>query len=707
MQIRKVCFIVFLWMIASSIQASSYEDSLQKLLKSNITDTTRINTLNCMCLEKSNGNVKEGFAYCKQALGLAQNKRFYKGIITAYRYFSALEKNLGNYDRATQYADSGLAICDKQKMEIEKIKILNQKGNISGDLGNSDKALMFYLEAAGLVEKYQQKKSLTTLYGNIGICFLAIKQYAKCKEYYNKGIKMCIEENDMRNLGSSYDNLAGVYIETGQIDSGLYYFKKCEEIYIKIGYKKGLGFNAYYAGYAYLQLKDYDKALTSFLKAESIYRETSNLAELPNILICVAETYVRLNMFDKALDYAFQSLKQATENKSDNDKKEAFKILKDIYCTKADYKTALDYYGKYVAIKDSLLNTESSKQMADMQTKYETDKKETENKLLQETNKVSLKTIQQQQYIAVAIGVICLLIIVFAINIYRASRLRHKANIELARKNNLIEQQKKEVEHQKEIVDEKQKEILDSIHYAKRIQHAVITSDNYISEHLKDYFIYYQPKDIVSGDFYWALAGEHNTFYIAACDCTGHGVPGAFMSLLNISILNEVMIEKKITQPDLILNEARKDIIKALNPTGTENAKDGMDCILCCFDFEKLQLRYASANNSFYIVRNNELIICWADKMPVGKSPKDTEPFTLHTVELQKGDIVYTLTDGLPDQFGGPKGKKFKYKQLEDILLENCKLTMQEQKDTLHKRFEEWRGDLEQVDDVLIIGVHV
>jgi serine phosphatase RsbU (regulator of sigma subunit) len=167
------------------------------------------------------------------------------------------------------------------------------------------------------------------------------------------------------------------------------------------------------------------------------------------------------------------------------------------------------------------------------------------------------------------------------------------------------------------------------------------------------------------------------------------------------------MIEKKIARADLILNEARKDIIKSLNPTGSEESKDGMDCILACFDFENLKLEYAAANNSFYIVRNNEMIICKADKMPVGKSPRDEEPFTLHTVDLQKGDTVYMLTDGLPDQFGGPKGKKFKYKQLEDLLMANTKKPLTEQKEILNASFHNWKGSLEQVDDVLLIGIKI
>jgi serine phosphatase RsbU (regulator of sigma subunit) len=223
----------------------------------------------------------------------------------------------------------------------------------------------------------------------------------------------------------------------------------------------------------------------------------------------------------------------------------------------------------------------------------------------------------------------------------------------------------------------------------------------------KNFFILYKPKDIVSGDFYWAHE-INNKFYICTADCTGHGVPGAFMSMLNISYLNESIIEKNISKPDKVLNHIRNEIIHSLNPEGSEEeSKDGMDCILACFDFSTYTLEYAAANNSFYIIRDKEIINCPADKMPVGKSPKDHEPFTLHTVPLKKGDTVYMLTDGLPDQFGGPKGKKFKYKQLEDILLENNQKSLQEQKEILNARFEDWKGNLEQVDDVCLIGVRV
>jgi serine phosphatase RsbU (regulator of sigma subunit) len=234
----------------------------------------------------------------------------------------------------------------------------------------------------------------------------------------------------------------------------------------------------------------------------------------------------------------------------------------------------------------------------------------------------------------------------------------------------------------------------------------MLTSESYFDEYLKsEYFILYKPKDIVAGDFYWAQFA-HNKFYIATADCTGHGVPGAFMSLLNIGFLNENVIERGIKEPSLILDEQRKKIIKALNPKGNENSKDGMDCILCVFDFAKMQLDFAAANNPLWIIRDNELLEFKADKQPVGLHNHDMLPFTQQTVQLQKGDIVYTATDGFADQFSDSQ-KKMTKKRFKEQLLAATNLPMNEQKEKLDAFFETWKGITEQIDDVLVIGIKI
>ena len=232
-------------------------------------------------------------------------------------------------------------------------------------------------------------------------------------------------------------------------------------------------------------------------------------------------------------------------------------------------------------------------------------------------------------------------------------------------------------------------------------------SRHILDQELKEYFIMFRPRDIVAGDFYWS-ARQPGSFIFVTGDSTGHGVPGAFMSLLNISKLNEIVKQKHVTRPDLILNEVRQGIISALNPEGSrEESKDGMDAILCNIDFKNLKLQYAAANSTFCLVRGREAILLQADKMPVGKSDAENKPFTLYEVELKKGDMLYTYTDGYADQFGGPKGKKFKHRVLREILIKISELPVEMQKSMLEKQFEDWMGDHEQVDDVCVIGVKI
>ncbi|MBI2722422.1 MAG: SpoIIE family protein phosphatase [Bacteroidetes bacterium] len=271
-----------------------------------------------------------------------------------------------------------------------------------------------------------------------------------------------------------------------------------------------------------------------------------------------------------------------------------------------------------------------------------------------------------------------------------------------------VEERTAEVVEQKHLIEEKHKEITDSINYAERIQRALLASKNMLDENLSDYFILFKPKDVVSGDFYWATKLSNNNFVLVTADSTGHGVPGAIMSILNISCLEKAVEVENLFLPNEILNHTRTKIIETLKKDGSiEGGKDGMDGSLLCFDFKNNILNCATANNPIWIIRNKELIEIKADRFPIGKHERDKEPFTLHTLNLQKGDVVYSLTDGFPDQFGGPDGKKFKYKKLQELLLSMSTESMQTQKQKLNDVFDKWKGNLEQIDDVCLIGVRI
>lgn len=253
-------------------------------------------------------------------------------------------------------------------------------------------------------------------------------------------------------------------------------------------------------------------------------------------------------------------------------------------------------------------------------------------------------------------------------------------------------------------IEEKNKNILDSINYAFRIQQAILPNHDEIKKAFPDSFVLYKPKDVVSGDFYW-FAEKNDKKFIAAVDCTGHGVPGAFMSMIGSALLNEIVNDKKIIFADEILNALREGVIKSMKQTGAEGEnKDGMDIALFVLNHNSAE--FSGANNPLWVISNNELTEIPGDKQPIGIHSK-TGLFTRNTLSFEKNDCIYIFTDGYADQFGGTAGKKFKYKKLKELLLEIHKNPMDEQKQILEQTIETWKGSLEQIDDILIIGIRI
>ncbi|HUX58100.1 MAG TPA: YfiR/HmsC family protein [Bacteroidales bacterium] len=324
--------------------------------------------------------------------------------------------------------------------------------------------------------------------------------------------------------------------------------------------------------------------------------------------------------------------------------------------------------------------------------------------------KVQLATLEKQKLILYFVLFALLLVSFLGYYIYRGYKIKKEANIRLEEKNRTISLQKDEIEEQRDLaaaqrdqIAYQKKHITDSIMYAKRIQTALLPSLELFSDKL-EHFVLYKPLAIVSGDFYW-VSTQDNLQIIIAADCTGHGVPGAFMSMLGVTMLNEIVNGKHILMPDQIIENLRQGVIKSLNQVAEEDSiKDGMDIAICVVDFDKNILWYAGANNPLYLVRGGELIHYRADKMPVAIHYR-MGPFTLHQIELQKDDAFYLFSDGYADQFGGPKEKKFMTMKLKETLVAMAGLPMLQQGEQLNEIFEAWRGDNPQIDDVILIGV--
>jgi serine phosphatase RsbU (regulator of sigma subunit) len=367
--------------------------------------------------------------------------------------------------------------------------------------------------------------------------------------------------------------------------------------------------------------------------------------------------------------------------------KDACHCLYGGYTVKNNSDKALLYFQRYISLRDTLNSAERIREIAQKQFEFDYNKKAVADSLRTMEQRVSiqaeLKHEQTRRYYLYGGLALVLIFAGFMFNRYKVSQ-----------------QQKKIIEKQKEVVEEKQKEILDSIQYAKKIQSALLAHDDLLKENLNDHFILYKPKDIVSGDFYWATRKE-NRFYFAVCDSTGHGVPGAFMSLLNASLLNEAIVEKNIERPGDVFNYVREKLIVNLS---AEAQKDGMDGVLLCIDKSSGTTSYAAANNKPILISSRTITELPNDKMPIGIGERQ-QSFSTYLIDFTSGDHLYLFTDGYADQFGGDKGKKFKHKQLQFKLQEIDGLSVTQKKEVLEVAFEKWRGGLEQVDDVTIVGI--
>jgi serine phosphatase RsbU (regulator of sigma subunit) len=470
--------------------------------------------------------------------------------------------------------------------------------------------------------------------------------------------------------------------------------------------ESGVAYSLNNIGNVYENLKDNDKALEYYLESLEIREKINDIKGISISLNSIAIVSNKLGDNNKAFIYAQKSLKLAQELGYPENIRNASKLLTEIYKKQGNSAKALEMYELYNLMKDSLNNEETKKQSLKQQYKYEFEKKETILKANQDKkNLIHANQTKRQKIIIVAIVIGLIVLIAFLAFVYNRYKITQKQK-------EIISLKEKETLKQKLLVEQKNKEILDSITYAKRIQSAILPQPKLVKEYLKESFILYKPKDIVAGDFYWFEVID-NLIFFAAADCTGHGVPGAMVSVVCHNALNRSVKEFSIKNPAEILNKTREIVVSEFEKSD-ENVKDGMDISLCVLNINSFELHWAGAHNPLWIIRKNkensgdtcQLIELKADKQPIGKFAY-SKPFTDHTVKLYKEDIIYIFTDGFQDQFGGEKGKKYKVSQLRELLLSISSKNLEEQKNIIDQNFETWKGELDQVDDVCLMGVKI
>ena len=512
-------------------------------------------------------------------------------------------------------------------------------------LADLQKAFVLFFELGN-------KQAIATTLRNIGNIYKALNQIEKSLEHYYNALRFAKEVDDQQGVAYIYGHIGDAKFMLHNYDLALDFMYRAIEIHSERGDDFGLANSYIILGNIYLAIDEHQKAFGYILQAINKSNKINHLRGIADANSSLGNFYRDQTNFAKALYQHQIAMSAATEMGEKLLISKVYKNISDTYKASGNFEKALETYTRYDEVKSYVQNANNEITVRTLQSQFELEQSEKEKE------------------------------------IYKFK------NIELANANKLIES--------------KNKDITDSIKYAKHIQEAILPERNYMKQYLQDFFIFYKPKDIVSGDFYWFLE-KNGLLFIAAVDCTGHGVPGAFVSIVGGNILNQIVRQNDFTDASEILNSVNTMFNMSIRQTFEESVvKDGMDIVLCVIDKEKMMVNFAGAYNPLYIVRDNEIIIFKGDKFPIGIFIGDeVKKFKSQNIPIQKNDVLYLFSDGYVDQFGGNDNKKLMHKRFRDLIVENSQLPMKLQHYNFELFFENWKGNHEQVDDILLIGLRI
>ncbi|MBL0328573.1 MAG: tetratricopeptide repeat protein [Bacteroidetes bacterium] len=623
-------------------------DSLLIVLKNcDKEDTLKLNTLMNLSSAYESVDRSKSFEYIKASLALAKKLDFKKRIGICYNYFGDLYWFSGDYTNAS----------------------------------NS------YFEALKIFEELNDPYRISECYRNIGWIYQGQNNWPLTLKYYNAALEINLKNDFKRKLISSYDDLGILYKLMGKYPEAIEYCHKAIDVAKELKADRGIAAGYGNLGSTYFQMKEYALAIENYSIAHKIHLQINDNYNTVEDFNGLSECYLQLGQPGRAVEYSLQGLALAKKHGYKNSVSNAYNKLAQAYERQKNYQQAFEYLQLYTDLKDSTYNEQNSRQINEMSAKYESEKKELIISSFEE------KSAQDKKF-KIYLVIFCSLIAVFTIFLFRSFLQKKKAN-------NSLSLAYKEIEV-------KNKDITDSINYAKQIQRARLPNPAIILNRLPDAFGLYKPKDVVSGDFYWFAEHENGKILLAAADCTGHGIPGAFMSLIGIDELNHAALEKRLDDVSSILSSVNKGVKKALRQNEQNSmSRDGMDIALCIFDLANSILEYAGANRPLYYIRENQLFEVAPTKAAIGGTTSNEQEFKSHSIDIKKGDMIYVFTDGFADQFGGDSGKKFMTKRFKDLLLSIHHLSAVEQEAALEKALNEWKKDISQVDDILVMGIRI
>jgi tetratricopeptide (TPR) repeat protein len=684
-----------------SISASAQNDSLKAFVNSAKSDTAKFRICNQLSTSYSASDNKTSLFFAQWAKTIAEAHNDKRGIAEAMNNIGYALYYSGKSDSALHVFIESVKIARAIGDSAEVIFAMNRMGFIYREKGDYPKALTAYNQSLASNIGEKNKSEAANSYLNIGVAYNDQGNMKDGLRYEEIGLKLYKETGEEARIANCMARIGNIYMDSKDTAKALDYYEQSRALFERSKNPRGVAVCLNNIANIYKGRHETQKAIDFYNRALAI-RET--IGDKNGVaLICnnLGTVYLSLNNYEQAVFNLNKSLTIARELDYRDEMRSNYKALSETYEKLGDDKKALGFYKLFYDMNDSIYNEENSKKVNELNVKFDTERRQKAFESLSKENDLQ----QRRNFF---MGCALLLLGILAFVIWRNATKSKRANI-------VLEKQKNEIALQKRIVDEQHRDMLDSINYAKRIQFAVLPTKEEMQELFPESFVFFRPRDIVSGDFWW-IGQSGKTRIIAVADCTGHGVPGAFMSLIGNTALNEVVKEKHITDPGEILDRLAHNIVTALkqdsqaaDPTdySTGLVKDGMDIALCCIDEEKGELKFSGANNPIYYVNKNGIHEIKGDRQPVGIFTKELKPFTVHTIPLSEIDSFYIFTDGYADQFGGGTGKKFKYSRFKEELHLISGKSEEAQKNILEKLFDDWRGNLDQVDDVLVAGIRL
>lgn len=646
---------------------------------------------------------KEALSYYTKSLAISEQENDKAGVAMATGGMALIYEHLGQVQEALRYYALSMkgyeAVKDADGVSIALTNI----ANVYMAQGDMEKALLNYHRSLKISESLKDKINAGLTLNNIGNVYYYHGQYNEALGYYQQCLELAKEVNDKPGLARSYINIASIYQLQKKLEPALDYFKKGLKLNEELGDKTGVSIALNNMSEVYTLMGKLDTSLVYATKSLAMIKEADNMEIMTSLYINACNVYLLMGNYDKGLEYGLIALKYSKELGYPYLQKNISEKLKVIYQKKNNPAKSLEMYELYVTMRDSLSNEENRKAMYKTYIKHEYEKKAVadsikafdEKKIADAKLSESQATIKQERTQKLALYAGFVLILIFTGFIYNRFKISQK--------------QKKIIEVQKSFVDESQRKIIASINYARRIQSSMLPATEEISHFFPQNFVFFKPKDIVSGDFYW-FHHEDDCSYLAVADCTGHGVPGAFMTMIAHSLLNEVVIEQKLTSPDKILEQLHSLVFKALKQhKGDEYSQDGMDLSLAKIDHKNQLLHFAAARNNGFLVHDSSIEVLKATSKSIGGLSLlgEVEPerkFNMQSIALKPNSLLVLSTDGFFDQLND-EDKKFGTNRFKELILSLYTQNAHDNFGLLETTFNNWKKETPQLDDVLVLGI--